>query len=243
MSAREENVSQNRRRLFKALSSAPVVATLSPGSALATHSAYQCAAGLRNDQEVSPGPNASFVGPFDQVQLMTWVLTTTDRQDRPETDNPRDLVELGGTGISVPQLNAGITVVSMDPDNPALGPFYELDGSNFEDRFDPTTVARVEVSGNVMTIYNQRTSGAWPNGRETLISTGMPMYFAKVYRTTNDPANPSCSQDCKIEPLGVFPQQQFTSGTQQVQAGQPQGMSGTCLGSFVDDGNINLTPP
>ena len=40
MSAHEEVVSQTRRRLFKALSAAPVVATLSPGSAVAGDSAY-----------------------------------------------------------------------------------------------------------------------------------------------------------------------------------------------------------
>lgn len=42
MAAHDEKISQNRRRLFKALSTAPVVATLSPGSALATGSVLQC---------------------------------------------------------------------------------------------------------------------------------------------------------------------------------------------------------
>jgi hypothetical protein len=43
MSADDENkISENRRRLFKALSTAPVVMTLRPGSALANASAYQC---------------------------------------------------------------------------------------------------------------------------------------------------------------------------------------------------------
>jgi hypothetical protein len=42
MAAHEDKISNNRRKLFKALSTAPVVATLSPGSALATQSAYQC---------------------------------------------------------------------------------------------------------------------------------------------------------------------------------------------------------
>ena len=37
MAAHDEKISQNRRRLFKALSAAPVVATLSPGEALARH--------------------------------------------------------------------------------------------------------------------------------------------------------------------------------------------------------------
>lgn len=42
MAAHEDKISKNRRKLFKALSTAPVVVTLSPGSALATQSAYQC---------------------------------------------------------------------------------------------------------------------------------------------------------------------------------------------------------
>lgn len=42
MASHDENISQNRRRLFKALSAAPVVATLSPGEALARQSSYQC---------------------------------------------------------------------------------------------------------------------------------------------------------------------------------------------------------
>lgn len=42
MSAHEEKISGKRRKLFKALSAAPVVVTLRPGSALANQSAYQC---------------------------------------------------------------------------------------------------------------------------------------------------------------------------------------------------------
>lgn len=42
MAAHDDKISTNRRRLFKALSSVPVVMTLRPGSALANSSAYQC---------------------------------------------------------------------------------------------------------------------------------------------------------------------------------------------------------
>jgi hypothetical protein len=42
MSANDEKISANRRRLFKALSAAPVVLTLRPGSALANTSIVQC---------------------------------------------------------------------------------------------------------------------------------------------------------------------------------------------------------
>ncbi|MCB1792404.1 MAG: hypothetical protein KDJ27_13635 [Gammaproteobacteria bacterium] len=44
MAAHDEKISQNRRKLFKALSAAPVVTTFSSGSALANASAHQCLA-------------------------------------------------------------------------------------------------------------------------------------------------------------------------------------------------------
>ena len=53
MSAPDDKISSNRRRLFKALSTAPVVMTLKPGAALANASAYQCAVKLR---DIQPAP-------------------------------------------------------------------------------------------------------------------------------------------------------------------------------------------
>jgi hypothetical protein len=49
MSSKDDQISSNRRRLFKALSAAPVVATLRPGEALANTSAFQCIANLNKD--------------------------------------------------------------------------------------------------------------------------------------------------------------------------------------------------
>jgi hypothetical protein len=42
MASQDDQISDKRRRLFKALSAAPVVATLRPGEALANTSAFQC---------------------------------------------------------------------------------------------------------------------------------------------------------------------------------------------------------
>jgi hypothetical protein len=42
MATQDNQISDKRRRLFKALSAAPVVATLRPGQALANSSAFQC---------------------------------------------------------------------------------------------------------------------------------------------------------------------------------------------------------
>jgi len=55
MAAHDDKISDNRRRLFKALSAAPVVMTLRPGSALANASAYQCAANIPDPTTLSYG--------------------------------------------------------------------------------------------------------------------------------------------------------------------------------------------
>ena len=78
MAAHDEKISTNRRRLFKALSSVPVVMTLRPGSALATSSAYQCLATARENVGFSPGPvdygfsqdsAYKYAGPYDYWEI------------------------------------------------------------------------------------------------------------------------------------------------------------------------------
>ena len=87
MAAHDDKISTNRRRLFKALSAAPVVMTLRPGSAAAT-SAYQCLAKIRLD-DVQPtlaptdlGPVSAPVAPFKYAgPLPYWVI---DPSEAPE---------------------------------------------------------------------------------------------------------------------------------------------------------------
>ncbi len=50
MASDNQPISDKRRRLFKALSAAPIVATLRPGEALANSSAFQCAAKMGEAQ-------------------------------------------------------------------------------------------------------------------------------------------------------------------------------------------------
>jgi hypothetical protein len=152
-------------------------------------------------------------------------------------------VPLIGTGISPAELNAGITVVSMNPDNPELGPFFELDGRNFEDRFEPGTMARVEVVGDYLTVINKESESYYTDGRAALQSAGMPKLYAMVYRTAGGDCGP---QDCTVEYLGDYPQFQVDHTIiDESSGGAPQGMSGTCLGSFADSGRVSggLTPP
>lgn len=64
MAAHDDKISTNRRRLFKALSAAPVVMTLRPGSALANASAYQCLvneAGSPADFHLNPGDDPNLL--------------------------------------------------------------------------------------------------------------------------------------------------------------------------------------
>lgn len=78
MAAHEEKISDKRRKLFKALSAAPVVLTLRPGSANANSSAFQCAAKIldpRTDPFLvslgpTPSPTPDFVyGTYDYFKL------------------------------------------------------------------------------------------------------------------------------------------------------------------------------
>jgi len=58
MAAREGEISGKRRRLFKALTAAPAVMTLRPGSALANQSAYQC---LQNGANIAEWHDAAWL--------------------------------------------------------------------------------------------------------------------------------------------------------------------------------------
>ena len=66
MEAHDEKISRNRRKLFKALSAAPVIMTLRPGSALATASAFQCLS-----EDFSQDALAGAIMPASKDQLCT----------------------------------------------------------------------------------------------------------------------------------------------------------------------------
>jgi hypothetical protein len=79
MSSKDDQISSNRRRLFKALSAAPVVATLRPGEALANTSAYQCAENIVNGNTplTEMGPNTVTDG-FWAMSFPYYPKTNTD---------------------------------------------------------------------------------------------------------------------------------------------------------------------
>ena len=83
MAAQEEKISGKRRKLFKALSAAPAVVTLSPGSALATDSAFQCALKIADS---TSDPNLTQPGPvvtegFVNTTLIHWVIAEGEGVD------------------------------------------------------------------------------------------------------------------------------------------------------------------
>lgn len=230
MAVQDNNISTKRRRLFKALSTAPVVATLNPGSALAAASSMQCAAKIRAGETLVPGPvdpTSVAADPFLYQELMYWVLDVADRIPLDPADPGGPKVGMGGIDGLPAELP--ITVVSMNPTDPAAGPFYELDGSLFSDRFDASTPARFEVTGSTMSLYNQ--AGA---GRLTLENTAGTMSgFAIVVTTGEDNAVP----DRFIASSAVYPQAQLDV-LNGASAGDPQGITASCLGSFNPGGGV-----
>jgi len=80
MTDHDDQISNNRRRLFKALSAAPVVMTLRPGEVLANNSAFQCAEKIADPAQL---PNLEQYGPvttpgFLSVELEYFALGTVD---------------------------------------------------------------------------------------------------------------------------------------------------------------------
>ena len=113
MAARDDKISNKRRRLFKALSAAPVVATLHPGSALATSSAYQC---------LNTGHDISNWHPHDWANMSnpcpggsSEACYAYEYRYYIDTDEGRS------TGKSCPSFNNIIVEVRT-------GKFYDLDG-------------------------------------------------------------------------------------------------------------------
>ena len=72
MAAHDDKISDNRRKLFKALSAAPVVMTLRPGAALATASAYQCLANKDADVFIAAPANEC----TDEIDCFAYELLT-----------------------------------------------------------------------------------------------------------------------------------------------------------------------
>lgn len=235
MAVQNDKVSEKRRRLFKALSAVPVVTTLRPGSALAAQSSMQCAAKNRAeypDPETGPGPGTD---PLLRAPLTYWILTDADVRKVAVGPFP----DLQSRGIDIVESDLPMTIVQITADDTLNFPdsppgLYELDGSLFTDRFSGLANATVDAGGNLVIEEEVGTT-------TQVLTTLAPLTgsFLVVITTGEKIINGDTVEDAQIETMGLWPEEQFMPGTSgsPLGPGSPQGITATCLNSFVDAGN------
>ena len=188
MAAHEEKISDKRRKLFKALSAAPVVMTLRPGSALANQSAYQCldlqGATPANFHVTDPGcpDGATCYGYFQ----------------RPYWD-PTD-----GSGTAVPDKECPGTVAGIIVKT-RLDTFYNLQHQEVSDlvvQNSNGTLDLLDNNGDACLTGITRRDGLFLILGEPLDEAGLPV---------------SGSSDAAVDyqPLGVYPEFLQTDGVNQ----------------------------
>jgi hypothetical protein len=161
MGTQDDKISNNRRRLAKALSAAPVVATLSPGEALATHSSYQCIAKIREHTHVSTfidcnGSCADDIDPNEGYAYQQfWFFDPADGSKVPNDTAPRTC-PIGSSGI----------IVHVDV---AGGGFFNLSGTDVSD----SVLRSGTDSAPTLNIYNLNI-GNGEQSDSTLCLTGIP---------------------------------------------------------------------
>jgi hypothetical protein len=215
MASKDDQISDKRRRLFKALSAAPIVATLRPGEALASHSAYQCAAKIADpaqDPNLDPDNYSSsqldgflrkqfdfFVWPVSVANNCVEVLQNSSFPGTNVVAVPRD-------GVTTPASNADVDLYrytpppSMSMTPPALGTPITGD-ERLALVYDPT------VAPSTLTLDKQGGGG----GCQVLVaSTG---YFAVLFDSDS------------LTAVTTYPIPATSSA-------QLQGMTHTCLCSF-----------
>ena len=206
MAAHDDKISNNRRRLFKALSAAPVVVTLRPGEALAsTSNVFQCAAkdmGTPKDfyyletettlarcNQKDPGcyvyEERDYWGPFagldgDCADANRWIV-----------------VDVGGTTL--------YAVVTP--------------GNDFNPRQFPFDGWTASVTGQVLRVSRTTGSTTVQCIQDNKPKTGLFLVVGKPQFDNNDLPN-------DWVPLGVYPQFIPQTGN--------ENLAGTCLDSFGD---------
>lgn len=178
MAAHEEKISGKRRKLFKALSAAPAVVTLSPGSALATDSAFQCALKIADS---TTDPNLTQAGPvvtdgFVNTTLTYWAIADGVEVIDPDTEEPFSC-PIDASIEFIVEVIAGATTDFYDNANPGV----------------PTSlnVARSATDSNVLEITNS-------SDDVCLTIVGKPGDFAVLGAISSDGES--------FEALGVYPQ-------------------------------------
>ncbi len=233
MAAHDDNISNKRRRLFKALSAAPVVATLQPGSAFANASAFQCTKNIRDNLTLHPGPvqpGSSQAGPFLYQYLTHWVFTSYSRVKK----SNGSYVSLRGTGISSSQLSAGVTIVQVDPTNSGAHLLKLLpDGHSLAERFagDPYNDqdVRAFLNGSTLSITNK-----W--GKTCLQASGSVAGFAVIGYARE--VGGVQDRDFVIE--GIYPEAKVHTA-RGAHHGDYQGITATCMNSMIGASQYTFT--
>ncbi len=207
MSADDENkISENRRRLFKALSTAPVVMTLRPGQVLANASAFQC---LDTPPPFPTTPVYLQPGlPSDCIETDGGCLAYVERFYW-------DKSMLSGAPESYwdEVVGSNSILVQTDPDNnPNL--LYAVDKGSFQGSIsnvlDPSVGFTLDTSTNVLSVPNNATSENPPaqvNGLTGYFLLGvkpapdlMMIDQAFAYpQATQDPLARSCGTSLGVE--------------------------------------------
>lgn len=241
MSAHEEKISNKRRKLFKALSAVPVVATFGPGEALANTSSIQCAAKIRaGDPAINIPDLVTGIKDNDGTEQegvfvrnrTAWMFSTDSRIADP--DNPGSYRDFSAiNGISEADLAAGFFLVAVGAGLPDLTDPYEtgVDGEEGNGPYVATNDARTQIDARAI-VFNGGNISIQVDGVDVLTSAseGRLGGFAVIGHTVAvDEAD-----DRMFVIDSIYPADIPSGGTT---PGSLQAMNGTCLDSFKLAGN------
>lgn len=217
MAAHDDKISTNRRNLFKALSTAPVVMTLRPGSAFASESAFQCLAKIRRDVSVPPGPVAAPVDNLLYADLDYWLI---DEESRIKVDG----VAVSTDGLTLPY-PIPFLVVRM----PAAqgGGMYATSGQIVGDEANGVlfeTPHEIDAGTGELVLKNS-------DGEVCIRADVTQGYFALVGVSA---AGGGLTEDGQFSEIGFFPQHPIV--TIGGDPGSNQGITGTCMASLDNAG-------
>jgi len=147
MAAHEEKISGKRRKLFKALSAAPAVVTLSPGSALATDSAFQCALKIADGDPNLTQPGPVVTDGFVDATLTHWAIADGEGVDDGTGENQDIPCPIDASVEFIVEIN-GVFYDSANPGQPStLNVAISTTNSNILEVMDSSDVVCMTIVG------------------------------------------------------------------------------------------------
>ena len=221
MAAHDDKISTNRRRLFKALSSVPVVMTLRPGSALANSSAYQCVRKAREEHSGYHWKDKTMSGHFSSCDSHDMCKDDTDgmlfkRLNYWHTTDQNDVIEVTDASVGCPEMVVEMedgALVDLSTGQPV--PSHIRKGGLSGDGRQILEVTKIDGSGNTVVC------------RKVVSQKG---YGAYVGHTSNN--------DTNWHEEGFSPRYKPSSGTGM---GESQKISDSCMTSFLNAKTSGLT--